>query len=61
MVTHDMEDAIRYGNRLIMLHQGQIVVDIQQAEKQHLTVPQLLEMFKQNSGAALKDDQVLLS
>src|SRR5699024_1669663 len=61
MVTHDMEDAIRYGNRLIMLHQGQIVVDIQQAEKQHLTVSQLLEMFKQNSGAALKDDQVLLS
>ncbi|EMF0261558.1 ABC transporter ATP-binding protein [Enterococcus hirae] len=61
MVTHDMEDAIRYGNRLIMLHQGQIVVDIQQAEKKHLTVPQLLEMFKQNSGAALKDDQVLLS
>ena len=60
-VTHDMEDAIRYGNRLIMLHQGRIVVDIQQEEKQQLTVPQLLALFKQNSGTALKDDQVLLS
>ena len=61
MVTHDMEDAIRYGSRLIMLHQGRIVVDIQQEEKQQLTVPQLLALFKQNSGTALKDDQVLLS
>ncbi len=54
MVTHDMEDAIRYGSRLIMLHQGRIVVDIQQEEKQQLTVPQLLALFKQNSGTALK-------
>lgn len=61
MVTHDMEDAIQYGNRLIMLHQGNIVVDIHETEKQQLTVSQLLEMFKQNSGATLKDDQVLLS
>ncbi|MGG5359686.1 MULTISPECIES: ABC transporter ATP-binding protein [unclassified Enterococcus] len=60
MVTHDMEDAIRYGNRLIMLHQGQIVVDIKNEEKQQLTVPELLDMFKRNSGSALKDDQVLL-
>lgn len=44
-----------------MLHQGRIVVDIQQEEKQQLTVPQLLALFKQNSGTALKDDQVLLS
>lgn len=37
-----------------MLHQGRIVVDIQQEEKQQLTVPQLLALFKQNSGTALK-------
>ena len=60
MVTHDMEDAIRYGNRLIMLHQGKIVVDIAGEQKQHLTVPELMEMFHQNSGAELKDDQLLL-
>lgn len=61
MVTHDMEDAIRYGNRLIMLHQGTIVVDIPQEEKKGLTVPHLMEMFQKNSGAELKDDQLLLS
>lgn len=61
MVTHDMADAIRYGNRLIMLHQGQIVVDLDQKKKQDLTVPQLMEMFHQNSGSELKDDQLLLS
>ncbi|WP_430609633.1 ABC transporter ATP-binding protein [Enterococcus sp. DIV0876] len=60
MVTHDMEDAIRYGNRLVMLHQGKIVVDIAGEQKQHLTVPELMEMFHQNSGTELKDDQLLL-
>ena len=61
MVTHDMEDAIRYGNRLIMLHQGQIVVDLSQDKKKDLTVPQLMALFHQNSGTELKDDQLLLS
>jgi putative ABC transport system ATP-binding protein len=61
MVTHDMEDAIKYGTRLIMLHQGKIVVDISEEEKRHLTVPQLMEMFQKNSGTELKDDQLLLS
>ena len=60
MVTHDMEDAIRYGNRLIMLHQGTIVVDIQGADKDQLTVPKLMALFQKNSGAELVDDQLLL-
>ena len=60
MVTHDMEDAIRYGESTDHAA-SRIVVDIQQEEKQQLTVPQLLALFKQNSGTALKDDQVLLS
>ena len=61
MVTHDMEDAIRYGNRLIMLHQGKIVVDIAGEEKQSLTVPDLMALFHQNSGTELKDDQLLFA
>lgn len=61
MVTHDMADAIRYGNRLIMLHQGRIVVALNQAEKQNLTVPQLMEMFHHSSGSQLKDDALLLT
>ena len=61
MVTHNMEDAIQYGNRLIMLHQGQIALDLKQSEKQNLTVPKLMELFQQNSGVELKDDALLLS
>ncbi|MDH6364896.1 putative ABC transport system ATP-binding protein [Enterococcus sp. PF1-24] len=61
MVTHDMEDAIRYGNRLIMLHQGQIVVDLPQSQKQDLTVAELMDLFHKNSGTELKDDQLLLA
>ena len=60
MVTHNMEDAIQYGNRLIMLHQGQIALDLKQEEKQNLTVPKLMELFHQNSGVELKDDALLL-
>lgn len=60
MVTHNMEDAILYGNRLIMLHQGKIVLDIASEQKKNLTVPELMERFHQSSGSELKDDQLLL-
>ena len=52
MVTHNMKDAIRYGNRLIMLSHGKIVVDVSGDEKKKLTVEQLLNMFQ----VASKDD-----
>lgn len=45
MVTHNLEDAVKYGNRLIMLHDGQIVLDINSERKRSLTVEQLLELF----------------
>lgn len=61
MITHNMQDAIRYGTRLIMLDHGQIAVDVSGDEKQHLTVPDLLRMFKERSGQELTDDAVLLS
>lgn len=60
MVTHDMNDAIKYGNRLIMLHQGKIVVDVRDEEKAQLTMPELMELFQKNSGTQLNDDQLLL-
>ncbi|MDR1567409.1 MAG: ABC transporter ATP-binding protein [Streptococcaceae bacterium] len=60
MVTHNMEDAMRYGNRLIMLHQGQIAVDVSGEEKASLTVSDLLELFQKNSGNELVDDKILL-
>lgn len=61
MITHNMQDALKYGNRLIMLDHGQIAVDIKGEEKQGLTVPDLMRMFKEQSGAEMNDDAVLLS
>ena len=61
MVTHNMHDAIKHGNRLIMMHKGTIIVDVRGEEKQNLTVPDLLARFQTASGDAFADDRVLLS
>ncbi|WP_414839850.1 ABC transporter ATP-binding protein [Carnobacterium sp. TMP28] len=60
MITHNMENAIEYGNRLIMLHNGQIAVDVKGKEKQQMTVPDLLELFHKNSGNRVSDDALIL-
>ena len=61
MITHNMRDAIQYGNRLIMLNNGRIVVDVSGAEKKKLTVSQLLDLFSRASGSDEADDKLLLS
>lgn len=61
MVTHNMRDAINYGNRLIMLHEGRIIVDVTGEEKKSLTVEDLLEMFERASGTEFSSDRALLS
>ena len=61
MITHNMKDAITYGNRLIMLHEGHIVVDVQGEEKKMLTVEDLLSLFVKASGKAFANDRVILS
>lgn len=58
MITHNMRDALQYGNRLIMMHQGRVVVDIAGDEKKRLTVPDLLKLFEKTSG--LMSDAMLL-
>ncbi|WP_024357040.1 ABC transporter ATP-binding protein [Leucobacter chironomi] len=60
MVTHNMEQALRLGNRLIMMHEGRIVFSASADEKRTLTVPRLLEEFGKIKGAQL-DDRALLS
>ena len=60
MITHNMQDALRYGNRLIMLHNGRIVVDLNGEEKEKATMEGLLQLFKQNSQSEIKDDALLL-
>ena len=61
MVTHNMKDAIAHGNRLIMMYDGGIVIDVSGEEKKKLTVPQLLELFSKVSGSDEADDKLLLS
>ena len=61
MITHNMRDAIAYGNRLIMMYNGHIVVDISGEEKKNLTVEQLLNLFSQASGSDEVDDKLVLS
>ena len=60
MVTHNMKDAIVHGNRLIMMYDGKIVIDVSGEEKKKLTVPQLLELFSKVSGSDEADDKLLL-
>ena len=61
MVTHNMKDAIRLGNRLIMMHEGQIIYDVRGEEKQNLEVGDLLEKFEQVSGGSFANDRMILS
>ena len=60
MITHNMKDALRYGNRTIMMNEGHIVVDIDQDIKSTLHVDDLLKMFEHSSGTALDNDRMLL-
>ena len=61
MITHNMRDAIAYGNRLIMMYNGHVAVDVSGEEKQRLTVEQLLDLFSKASGSDEADDKLLLS
>ena len=61
MITHNMRDAIAYGNRLVMLYDGRVILDISGEEKKNLTVQQLLDMFTKVSGSNEANDKLLLS
>ena len=61
MITHNMKDAIVHGNRLIMMNEGHIILDIEGEEKQHLTKRDLLDKFAEVAGMQVESDEVLLS
>ena len=61
MITHNMQDAIAHGNRLIMMMEGRIILDIQGEEKKQLTVRNLLDQFEKASGQEFSNDSALLS
>ncbi|MCI1999527.1 MAG: ABC transporter ATP-binding protein [Clostridia bacterium] len=61
MVTHNMRDAIKYGNRLMMMHNGNVLLDLKEEKKKNLEVGDLLMMFEKASGQDMSNDRVLLS
>ena len=61
MVTHNMEVALRYGNRLIMMHKGRIIVDLDHAQRKNLTEQDLVTAFERASGELFADDSILLT
>ena len=61
MITHNMRDAIAYGNRLIMMYDGRVVVDVSGEEKKALTVERLMNLFSQASGSDEANDKLILS
>ena len=60
MVTHNMKDAIRIGNRLIMMHEGQIIYDVKGEEKKNLTVADLMKKFEEVNEDDFANDRMLL-
>ena len=61
MITHNMKDAIVHGNRLIMMNNGKVILDISGEEKKKLTVDELLKKFEMVSNSKLENDRMLLS
>ncbi|MGM9592001.1 MAG: ABC transporter ATP-binding protein [Oscillospiraceae bacterium] len=61
MITHNMKDAISHGNRLIMMNEGKIILDVEGEEKKKLTKRDLMDKFAEISGSQLESDQILLS
>ena len=60
MVTHNMEQALRHGNRLLMMHKGKIILDLDQHQKAKLTISDIVSRFEQASGEYFADDTMLL-
>ena len=61
MITHNMRDAIKHGNRLIMMHEGNVIVDVSGEAKKNLTVEDLLELFNKASGKEFANDRTMLA
>ena len=61
MITHNMDHALRYGNRLVMMHKGRTVVDLNHQQRQNTSVADLLAAFERAAGEQLTDDSILLS
>lgn len=60
MVTHNMREALEFGTRTIMMHEGRFILDLAGQEREDMTVEKLIEMFSQKSGSSIENDRLLL-
>ena len=60
MVTHNMQHALDYGNRLLMMDAGEIIMDIDEEKKKNLTMDDIIQQFKNIKKSSLNNDQMLL-
>ena len=61
MITHNMSQALEYGNRLLMMDSGEVILDIGREEKEKLTMDSLVQKFRQIKKRDLNSDRILLS
>ena len=61
MVTHSMRQALDYGSRTVMLHEGRVILDVSGPERKGMSVEDLLHMFEKTRGEKLDDDKLLLA
>lgn len=61
MITHNMNDAVAYGNRLVMMNEGKIIYDVSGEEKRNLTIKDLMEKFEESAPSLLENDCAMLS
>lgn len=60
MVTHSMAQALSHGTRTVMLHRGQVVLDVSGDDRRGMTVQDLLDMFEKTRGEKVEDDSLIL-
>lgn len=60
MITHNLDHALSFGNRTIMMHEGRIILDIRGQERADMTIGRLLEMFEEASGTHMHNDRMML-
>lgn len=61
MITHNLDHALAFGNRTIMMHEGRVILDIKGIERNNMTISRLLEMFEKASGSHMNTDRMILA
>ncbi|MFO7815877.1 MAG: ATP-binding cassette domain-containing protein [Halanaerobiales bacterium] len=61
MITHNMKDALRFGNRMLMMNQGKIILDIKDKTKENMTIEHLLKIFQKKHKQGFYNDRTILS